>query len=77
MDTRLNKRWATACALAGLLALGACGNSGDPGTETAAERQTRQEMGAGASAPPPSEEAAARSAAQRSGAVELSRGEGT
>ena len=74
MQSKTGKGLATACGLAALLALGACG---DRGTESAAQRDARNEA---TSVQPgsasPAEQAAAREA-QRSGAAELSQGSGT
>lgn len=74
MNSKLGKGLATACGLAGLLALGACD---DRSSETAAERAARNETAEQARQPLPSEEAAARAAAERSASARLTQGSGS
>jgi hypothetical protein len=74
MHATLIKQVAGACGLAALLAITGCG---DRSSETAAQREARQETAQEAQSPLPREEAAARAAAQRSGATELGQGRGS
>ena len=69
------KGLATACGLAALLALGACG---ERGSESAAQPAVTNEAATGpAESPMPRDQAAARAAAQRSGSAELAQGGGS
>lgn len=75
MRIELLRPLAGACAAAALLGLAACG---DPGTETAAERQTQATTAASGQPPAaPEQEAAARAAAQADAATRLSQGRGS